>query len=44
MRELWAEGHVGDRNVVKDEVEPPGSLHQVLSDQPGYLNKRRLLA
>jgi hypothetical protein len=37
MSELWAEGDVSDRNIIEDQVESPGSLHQVLSNQSRYL-------
>ena len=39
MRELWAKGDVGDRNVIKDKVEPPSTLHQVLSNQSRHLSE-----
>lgn len=35
MSKLWAERNMGDGNVIEDQVESSGSLHQVFSDQSG---------
>jgi hypothetical protein len=33
--ELWAESDVGDRDIVKDQVETPCAAHQVFSNESG---------
>ena len=36
MGKLWAESNVGDRDIVKDQVEAPSPTHQVFANQTRY--------
>lgn len=39
MRELRAERNVGNRDIVKNEVEPSSTLHEVVSDESRNLTR-----